>query len=74
MSPKLPVCTAQEVLKVLQKAGWTLHRQKGSHVILKRASGGRVIVPMHPGDVPSGTLRSIIRDAGMTVEAFTENL
>lgn len=74
MSPKLPVCTSQELLRALRKAGWEVHRQKGSHVVLRGPRGGRVIVPLHARDVPTGTLRSIIKDAGLTVEELTNFL
>lgn len=60
-------------MKILAKAGWTESRHKGGHALLKRRDGtGRVIVPDHPGDLKDGTLRGILRQAGLTLEQFNE--
>jgi predicted RNA binding protein YcfA (HicA-like mRNA interferase family) len=57
------------LVRALQGAGFTIERQTGSHVILKGKEGHFANVPMHAGrDVPSGTLRAILTDAGMTVD------
>jgi predicted RNA binding protein YcfA (HicA-like mRNA interferase family) len=47
-----------------------VRRQSGSHVVLRHPDGRQTYVPMHSGDVPSGTFRSILKQAGMTEEAF----
>lgn len=70
MSGKLPVCTSKEVVRVLEKAGWSVVRQRGSHAYLRREHGGLVVVPMHSKDLPTGTLRRILRDAHMNIEEF----
>lgn len=60
--------TAKEVLKMLHKNGWeeVPNRAKGSHVQLKHPSKpGKVTVPMHSGDIPPGTLNSILKQAGL---------
>ena len=74
VTSNLPAMTSREVRRVLVRAGWTrVRRQKGSHIILSRADGsGRVIVPDHPGDLPPGTLRGILAQAGLTPERFNE--
>ena len=60
--------TAREVEAVLQRAGFVLVRQTGHRVWRK---GERIVpVPTHPGDIPPGTLRSIIRLSGMTTDEF----
>ena len=66
--PKLPVISGPEAVKALQRAGFVVRRQSGSHVVL--SSGERTIsVPVHGGrDLKPGTLRSIIRDAGLTAD------
>ena len=74
--PKLPVATGAEVVRALRRAGFVVDRQSGSHKILKdHARGLTLSVPEH-GSRPlkSGTLRGIIRDAGLTVEAFVRLL
>lgn len=60
--------TAREVLKLLHQNGWTEipERTKGSHVQLKHPTkSGRVTVPIHSGDIPLGTLKSIKKQAGL---------
>ncbi len=63
---------AKEVLRRLQHAGFEVRRQSGSHVVLRHTDGRQTYVPMHPGDVPSGTFRSILKQAGLTEEAFRD--
>ena len=62
----------REVLRALQKAGYYIHEQSGSHVQLKHPTNpGRVTVPAHHGfDLPKPIVRSIIRQAGLTNDEF----
>jgi len=62
----------REVLRALQKAGFYIHEQSGSHVQLKHSTKpGRVTVPNHQGfDLPKSVVRSIVRQAGLTNEEF----
>jgi len=73
LSPSLPVLKAREVVTALERAGFFIHHSTGSHVQLKHREHPelRITVPYHSGDVPRGTLRSIIRQAGLTVEQFS---
>lgn len=50
------------------------HHQTGSHLVLRKDSALRVTVPMHTGDLKRGTLRSIIRQSGLTLEQFLAHL
>jgi predicted RNA binding protein YcfA (HicA-like mRNA interferase family) len=69
VSPRLPVVSGRETLRALEKAGFTEISQRGSHVKLRR--GNRtVIVPLHRELAP-GTLRSVLRQADLTIEQFT---
>jgi predicted RNA binding protein YcfA (HicA-like mRNA interferase family) len=52
------------------RAGFEVRRQSGSHVVLRHTDGHQTYVPMHTGDVPSGTFRSILKQAGMTEDSF----
>jgi len=72
--PKLPVLSARETRRALERGGFYADRQVGSHVTLVHPDTDRqVVVPDHGGrDVKPGTLRRIIRDAGRTVEEFME--
>lgn len=65
--------TAKDVVRFLKRHGFTETRQRGSHLILRhRRTGYRTVVPMHPGDLPIGLFRRILKDAGITVEDFTK--
>jgi predicted RNA binding protein YcfA (HicA-like mRNA interferase family) len=68
--PPLPRCSGVECVAALRRLGFEIVRQSGSHVILRRPGGGAsVLVPVHGGrDVPAGTLRSILRQAGLTAD------
>jgi predicted RNA binding protein YcfA (HicA-like mRNA interferase family) len=71
MSKELPVLKPVEVISALEKTGFVIRRQTGSHAILYRAGIHRpVTVPVHTGEMPKGTLRAIIRQSGLTVEEF----
>jgi predicted RNA binding protein YcfA (HicA-like mRNA interferase family) len=61
---------AREVLSRLQRAGFAIRRQAGSHVVLRHADGRQTYVAMHPGDIPTGTFRSILKQAGLTEDEF----
>jgi predicted RNA binding protein YcfA (HicA-like mRNA interferase family) len=66
----LPVYSGRDVVDIFGKAGWRLVRQRGSHMILVRP--GNIVtlsVPDHR-EIAKGTLRSLIRSSGMTVEEF----
>ena len=71
--PSLPILKPKEVVRVLERAGFYLARQRGSHAQYKRGNL-LVTVPMHAGDLNPATLRSILRQAKMTVEEFLELL
>ena len=72
MSEKLPRVEGREVVRALERSGFEVRRQKGSHVHLRRESDGRrATVPVHSGKtLPPGTLRAILRDAGLDPEGF----
>ena len=66
----LPSVSGERAVRVLQKAGWTKDRQRGSHVILiKPGHAASLSVPLHRELAP-GTLRALIRAAGMSVDDF----
>lgn len=68
--PPVPSLSAKDILDALQRAGFVIMRQNGSHIILQRKNTHRTAeVPRH-NPVSKGTLRSIIRQADMTVEEF----
>ena len=70
MSPALPVLSGREVVRAFESLGWQVARQSGSHVIMVKESEMTTLsIPDHR-DVAKGTLRSLIRAAGITVSEF----
>jgi len=63
---------AREVLGKLQRAGFVIKRQSGSHVVLRHPDGRQTYVAMHTSDVPTGTFRAILRQSGLTGEEFRQ--
>jgi predicted RNA binding protein YcfA (HicA-like mRNA interferase family) len=77
MSPRLPVLKPREVLRALLRAGFVIHHQAGSHAQLRHPQNAhlRVTIPRHDRfDLPLPVLKSILRQAEMTVEEFVEYL
>jgi len=72
--PGLPVLSGQQVVKAFERLGWEVARRRGSHIILvKEGHIATLSVPDHK-EVAKGTMRSLIRSAGITVEEFLEAL
>lgn len=65
----LPVLSGRQLVKVLGKLGYAVDRQRGSHIILRHTKPPhrRLVVPDHD-EIAKGTLRALLRDAGLTVE------
>jgi predicted RNA binding protein YcfA (HicA-like mRNA interferase family) len=75
MTQRLPALRPVEVVRALERGGWQVHRQRGSHVSMhKEGVAFLVTVPLHRHDLPRGILRGIIKDAGLTVDEFLELL
>jgi predicted RNA binding protein YcfA (HicA-like mRNA interferase family) len=59
---KLPLLSANEIIKILQKMGFQRIRQEGSHVFLQHPDGRTTVIPNHPGeDVDRGLLNKILK-------------
>jgi predicted RNA binding protein YcfA (HicA-like mRNA interferase family) len=72
--PSLPVVSGREVVKALEGLGWTVVRQSSSHIIMTHPDHTVTLsVPDHK-EVAKGTLRSLIRTAGLTVAEFVAAL
>lgn len=75
MSNRFPAVTSDEVIRVLEKIGFRFKRQSGSsHAIYYRESDRkRTNVPVHSGKtIKRKTLKSVLADAGITIEEFNE--
>ncbi len=70
--PKLPVLTGLELAKVIEKLGFSLAHQSGSHRVYKHPDGRMTVIPVHRGEeIGPGLLNKIIkRDLRMTREDF----
>lgn len=69
--PKVSPISAKELIKILEKQGFEVVHQKGSHVRLKHSDGRRTTVPMHSGEsVGVGLLRKILRDTNISRDEF----
>jgi len=72
---RLPRVTARQIIAVLEKAGFSLSRQSGSHQIYKNADGRRVTVPFHATKtLHPKVLKSVLRDAGMSIQELQDAL
>ena len=71
----LPRVSGREVVVALSKLGYEKDRQKGSHIVLRQMAypHRRLVIPDHQ-EVAKGTLRAIIKQAGLTVEELIELL
>ena len=72
---KLPVVSGQKVVKALRKIGYEFDHQTGSHIILRQRvpPHRRLTIPKHK-EIAKGTLRAIIKQAGLTVNEFVKLL
>lgn len=74
MGSALPTLGGREVVQAFSKNGWQMVRQRGSHMIMvKPGHMATLSVPDHR-EVAKGTLRSLIRASGLTVDQFKELL
>jgi predicted RNA binding protein YcfA (HicA-like mRNA interferase family) len=70
---RLPLCSGQDAIRAFQKLGYQVDHQTGSHVILRHPQMRRLTVPNHR-ELAKGTLRALIREAGLTKEEFSRLL
>ncbi len=70
--PRLPVVSGRDAIKALSRLGFVAVRQKGSHAVMT-GKDRTFAVPLH-SELDRGTLRAILREASVSVEAFVEAL
>jgi predicted RNA binding protein YcfA (HicA-like mRNA interferase family) len=73
MSPKLPVVSGAQLIKAFGKLGYYIRSQQGSHIHLRHPVHPPLTIPNHR-EVARGTLRAIIRQAGLSLDSFVELL
>ena len=60
--PKLPLLTAKELSKVLERLGFNFKRQEGSHMFFENPDGRTTVIPNHPGEeIDRGLLNKIVK-------------
>lgn len=72
--PKLPVVSAKQLIRTLNKLGFVETRQKGSHKLFKHADGRVTSVPFHSGDLGKGLLRKILNQIKISPEELRKLL
>jgi predicted RNA binding protein YcfA (HicA-like mRNA interferase family) len=71
---KLPQVSDLDVVRALQKISFSIRRQHGSHIIMRRDDPfAQTVMPNHP-QIDRGTLRAILRQTGLTVDEFVKLL
>jgi predicted RNA binding protein YcfA (HicA-like mRNA interferase family) len=72
--PALPALSGRKTVRAFEELGWQVARQRGSHIIMvKEGEITTLSIPDHK-EVAKGTLRSLIRAAGITVDEFARQL
>ena len=70
--PELPVCSGAEVIRALERLGFRVVRQRGSHVMLRKGMAG-CVVPLHR-ELKRGTISGILRQAGVGAAEFISTI
>ena len=73
MNPRMPRLTGKQVEKAFIRAGWYLHHSRGSHFYYRHPDypGKQITLPIHAGEIiPQKTLKSILEQAGLSLEEF----
>lgn len=71
MSVRLPAVRPRQLIRILERKGWTRVRTRGSHFVFAHADNPKLItVPNHPGDLKRPLLSGILKDAGISREEF----
>jgi predicted RNA binding protein YcfA (HicA-like mRNA interferase family) len=72
---RLPRLKGRELVRALERAGFTVDRTRGSHLFLKHADGRATTVPIHSGEtIGPGLLRAILRDVELSVGGLADLL
>jgi predicted RNA binding protein YcfA (HicA-like mRNA interferase family) len=75
MSGKLPALTGDDVIRALQRGGFSVVRVRGSHHFLRHTDGRATVVPVHSGEtIGPGLMSKILRDAELDRESFRQLL
>lgn len=72
---RLPAVSGKDAIRALERVGYVVDHQTGSHVIMRKSTSPfrRLTIPNHK-ELAKGTLRAILRDAGLTPDEFRQYL
>jgi predicted RNA binding protein YcfA (HicA-like mRNA interferase family) len=70
--PNLPIISGNEAIRALQRLGFMVVRQRGSHIVLRKGSQG-CVVPNHR-EIKIGTLMGLLKQAGVSIDDFINAL
>lgn len=70
--PKFPVVSGAEVVRALERLGFVVARQRGSHIVMRRGAMG-CVVPNHR-EIKVGTLVGLLKQAGVSPDEFIDAL
>lgn len=72
---RLPRIKGKELIRALERAGFSIDRTRGSHAFLKHLDGRTTVIPTHAGEtLGPGLIRAILRDVEMTIDELMELL
>jgi predicted RNA binding protein YcfA (HicA-like mRNA interferase family) len=72
---RLPRLKGKELVRALERAGFSVDRSRGSHVFLRHPDGRTTTVPIHSGEtIGPGLLRAILRDVELSVDELADLL
>jgi predicted RNA binding protein YcfA (HicA-like mRNA interferase family) len=75
VTERLPTVTARQLIRVLERHGWELHRTRGSHQHFVHPDRAAIVtVPVHAKDLKRGLVAGILKDAGISREEFLRTL
>ena len=75
MTSKLPSLMPKKAIKAFSKVGWHIARQKGGHIHLVKIGEEAILtIPAHKKPIKKGTLRALIKRAGLSVDEFVKLL
>lgn len=74
MIARMPSITPRNMIQALERVGFCIHHQTGSHIVLKHEDGRRAVVPNYGGDLKKGTIHSILRSVKLKREIFIDLL
>ena len=70
--PSLPIISGNDTVRALQRLGFTVVRQRGSHIVLRKGSQG-CVVPNHR-EIKIGTLAGLLKQGGVSIDEFINAL